>query len=71
MNAKEMREKTPDELNSLLDGWREELFKLNVQARTGQMEQYSRTRDIKRNIARVLTVMRAARGIAQKEIKAS
>lgn len=60
MNAKEMREKTVEELEHLLAAWREELFNLNVQAMTGQMEQYSRVRQIKKDIARALTILREA-----------
>jgi len=52
-----MREKTVEELDHLLATWREELFNLNVQAMTGQMEQYSRVRHIKKDIARALTIL--------------
>jgi large subunit ribosomal protein L29 len=58
VNTKEMREKTVEELDHLLATWREELFNLNVQAMTGQMEQYSRVRHIKKDIARVLTILK-------------
>ncbi len=58
MNAKEMREKTVEELDHLLATWREELFNLNVQAMTGQMEQYSRVRLIRKDIARALTILK-------------
>ncbi|MDD5557559.1 MAG: 50S ribosomal protein L29 [bacterium] len=57
MKAKEMREKDPEELRALVAGWREELFKLGVQSMTGQIEQYSRMREMRRNIARALTVL--------------
>ncbi len=74
MKAKEMREKTAEELRHLLGTWREELFNLNVRAMTGQMEQYSKVREIKRDIARVLTILRAtstAKPVHDKESKAS
>lgn len=58
MKAKEMREKTFEELDHLLSGWREELFKLGIQSMTGQVEQYNRMRDIRKDIARALTVMK-------------
>jgi large subunit ribosomal protein L29 len=61
VKAKEMREKTAEELNHLLTTWREELFNLNVRAMTGQMEQYGRVREIKKDIARVLTIVRGTR----------
>jgi large subunit ribosomal protein L29 len=58
VKTKEMREKTQDELAHLLSGWRAELFSLNVQSMTGQIEQYTRVREIRKNIARALTILR-------------
>ena len=58
----------------LLAGWREELFKLNVQAMSGQMEQYGRVGAMRKDIARVLTVLKgqpATGGAAAKEKQAS
>jgi large subunit ribosomal protein L29 len=55
-----MREKTVEELDHLLATWREELFNHNVRAMTGQMEQYSRVRQIKKDIARALTILSEA-----------
>ena len=74
MKAKEMRGKEPGELMHLLAGWREELFKLNVQAMSGQMEQYSRVGAMRKDIARALTVLKgqpATGGAAAKEKQAS
>ena len=74
MKAKEMRGKTPGEIMQLLAGWREELFKLNVQAMTGQMEQYSRRGALRKDIARALTVLKgqpATGGAAAKEKQVS
>lgn len=74
MKAKELREKAPEEIVHLLAGWREELFKLNVQAMTGQMEQYSRVGALRKDIARALTVLKgqpASGGAAAKEKQAS
>ncbi len=62
MKIKEIRDKTPEELKRLLADTREELFKLNVQSMTGQMEKTGRARQIKKSIARVLTVMEERRG---------
>jgi large subunit ribosomal protein L29 len=74
MKAKEIREKTAEELRHLLATWREELFNLNVKAMTGQMEQYSRVKEIKRNIARALTILggqRTTNPVRDKESTAS
>lgn len=71
MNAKEMREKTVEELDHLLATWREELFNLNVQAMTGQMEQYSRVRRIRKDIARALTILSQAPAAGRTRAKES
>jgi len=71
LKAKEMREKTMEELKNLLSEWRDEIFKLNVQAVTGQTEQYGRRREIRRNIARALTIVKQQAAVGQGEKKAS
>ena len=58
MKAREMRDKTPEELAKLLADWREELFSLSVRSMTGQVEKASHARRLKKDIARALTVMR-------------
>jgi large subunit ribosomal protein L29 len=62
VKAKEMREKTMEELNHLLGQWREEIFTLNTQAVTGQTEQYGRLRKLKKDIARALTILKEHEG---------
>lgn len=57
VKAKEMRDKTPEELNHLLAGWRDELFKIDVRAMTGQTEQCGRLKLLRKDIARALTVL--------------
>lgn len=64
MKAKEIREKTTEELNHLLTQWRGEIFTLNVQAVTGQTGQYGRVRALKKNIARALTILQEQEGVA-------
>ena len=66
MKAKDMRDRRPEELQQLLTAWREELFRLNVQSMTGQLEKSSRARGIKKNIARVLTILREQVGRDEK-----
>jgi len=63
VKAKEIREKTTEELNHLLTQWREEIFALNVQAVSGQTGQYGRLRELKKNIARALTILREQEGV--------
>ena len=56
MTPEEIRQKTPQELETLEQDLREELFKLNLQNATGQLEKNHRLGELKRDIARVLTV---------------
>jgi len=58
MKAKEIREMSSDELQSKLTGLKEELFNLRFQVATGQLDNPMRIRDVRKNIARILTVIR-------------
>ncbi len=57
MKAKELRDRTMDELNRTLGDLEEQLFKLRFQKSTGQIENPLRIREVRKDIARVLTVM--------------
>jgi large subunit ribosomal protein L29 len=65
MKAKEMRtqlrEQSLDELRKRLSDLEEQLFKLRFQKSTGQIEDPTRIRQVRRNIARVLTVINERR----------
>ncbi len=58
MNAKEIREKTVAELNELLAKKKEELFNLRFQDAINQLENPMRISAVKKDIARVKTVLR-------------
>jgi large subunit ribosomal protein L29 len=58
MKAAEIRELTEAELRQKLSGARRELFNLRVQQSSGRLEKPSRVRTLKRDIARILTVIR-------------
>lgn len=58
MKAKEIKDMTPEELRSKLTSLKEELFNLRFQVATGQLDNPMRIRDVRKNIARILTVMR-------------
>ncbi|MEY3072520.1 MAG: hypothetical protein RLZZ353_716 [Actinomycetota bacterium] len=69
MTATELRELPDDELRQRYAEAKEELFNLRFQAVTGQLDDPRRLGRVRRDIARVLTVMRereiaAARGRA-------
>ena len=57
-SAAELRELPDDELAQKLAEEREELFNLRFQIVTGQLDNPRRIKEVKREIARVLTVMR-------------
>ena len=57
MNATELREKTPDQLREELANLKKEAFNLRFQQATGQLENTARMRQVKRDAARVKTVL--------------
>jgi large subunit ribosomal protein L29 len=57
MNATELREKTPDQLRDQLVQLKKEAFNLRFQQATGQLENTARMRVVKRDAARVLTIL--------------
>ena len=69
MNAQELREKTPDQLRDELANLKKESFNLRFQQASGSLENPSRMRDVKRDTARVLTVLneKAAAAAASEE----
>lgn len=58
MKIKELREKTAQELEQKLHSLKEELFNLRYQAKTGRLEKPSQIRNIKRDIARINTIIK-------------
>ena len=56
--ANELRELGTDELVLRLREAKEELFNLRFQAATGQLESHGRLRTVKKDIARIYTVVR-------------
>ncbi|NLC11816.1 MAG: 50S ribosomal protein L29 [Firmicutes bacterium] len=58
MKAKEIRELTKQELNEKINELKEELFNLRFQLATGQLENPMRIRQVRKDIARVKTIMR-------------
>jgi len=64
--AADVRAKTPDELNTLLLDLRKEQFNLRFQRATGQLEGLGRVKQVRREIARVKTIMaEKQRSVAQ------
>ena len=57
MNAKELPDKTPDQLRDELVNLKKESFNLRFQQATGQLENSARLKTVKRDVARVKTVL--------------
>ncbi|KAB2351831.1 50S ribosomal protein L29 [Actinomadura rudentiformis] len=58
LTADDLRTEPEDVLVTKLKEAKEELFNLRFQAATGQLESHGRLRTVKREIARIYTVMR-------------
>jgi large subunit ribosomal protein L29 len=67
MRASGMRDMTGEELKGMEQDLRRELFNLRFQAATGEIENPRRIREVKREIARLLTVAAENAGKAAKE----
>ena len=57
MNASELRDKTPDQLREELTNLKKEGFNLRFQQATGQVENTARMRTVRRDVARVKTIL--------------
>ena len=57
MDATELRDKTPDQLRDELTNLKKESFNLRFQQATGALESTARMRSVRRDIARVKTVL--------------
>jgi large subunit ribosomal protein L29 len=57
MNAQDLRDKTPDQLRDQLVQLKKEAFNLRFQQATGQLENTARMRQVRRDVARVNTIL--------------
>jgi large subunit ribosomal protein L29 len=68
LDATELRDKTPDQLRDQLTQLKKEAFNLRFQQATGQLENTARMRAVKRDVARVKTILNEkAAGAAEAE----
>ena len=65
MNANELREQSADELRDTLHELLKEQFNLRMQQSTGQLARPHNMKAVRRNIARVKTVMNEQRKAAE------
>ncbi|HEY2178778.1 MAG TPA: 50S ribosomal protein L29 [Caulobacteraceae bacterium] len=59
MKIDEVRRLTPDQLTDEMLSLKKEQFNLRFQAATGQLEKTHRVEEVRRDIARIKTVLRA------------
>jgi large subunit ribosomal protein L29 len=57
MKASELRAKSQDELREELAALKKEQFNLRFQAASGQLENTARVREIRRDVARINTIL--------------
>jgi len=62
MNAKELREKSVEELNKELDNLNRQQFTLRMAQATGQLTQNSKIGVVRKSIARVKTLLTEKQG---------
>ena len=62
MKARELRAKSNEELQAELMELRREAFNLRIQKGIGQMSRSSQIRSVRRNVARLKTVLNERRG---------
>jgi large subunit ribosomal protein L29 len=68
MKADEVRAKTADELVDALRALKKEQFNLRFQRATGQLENSSRVRVVRRDIARIKTVLGQRRAAESQKV---
>lgn len=64
MKASDVRAKSDDELKSQLGDLRKEAFNLRFQQASGQLENTARVRQVRRDIARIMTILGERRNAA-------
>ncbi|MEA2559625.1 MAG: large subunit ribosomal protein [Acidobacteriota bacterium] len=62
MKVGEIRDQTVEELHDKEKELADQLFALRLQKVTGQLEKPARIREVRRDLARVMTVLREKRG---------
>jgi large subunit ribosomal protein L29 len=58
LKVSEIKELGREEIERKLDETKEELFNLRFQNATGQLDNYKRIRELKRDVARIKTILR-------------
>ena len=67
LDANELRDKTPDQLRDELANLKKEAFNLRFQQATNQLENTARMRIVRRDVARVKTILNEKAAAAASE----
>ena len=67
MKASEVRRLTPDQREDELASLKKEQFNLRFQRASGQLSNTARVREVRRDIARLITIDRQEKAAAKKE----
>jgi len=59
MKANELKDMTPDQLEDEMVKLKKEQFNLRFQAASGQLENTARIRQVRRDIARIMTIQQS------------
>ena len=70
MKAKDLRDQTEEELRMKEKELYDQLFKLRFQAATAQLEKPAMIRNVRRDLARVKTILRQKEIAAKNEVRA-
>lgn len=65
MKTSELRNLTKDELSQRYNSLKEELFNLRFEAETGKIEKPHRIRQVKKDIAKIKTILREEQNAAR------
>ena len=57
MKVKEIRELTTEQINAKIDEFKEEIFNLRMQQATGNLEKPSRLKELRKDVARMKTIL--------------
>ena len=69
MKIKEIRDLNDEELSTRKRDLKQEAFHLRLQQQSGQLEKPSEIRSIRREVARIETILSERRSLARKETK--
>ncbi len=67
LKVAEIRGLAPDEMEQKVEALKKDLLTLRVELRMGKLEKHDRIRDIKKSIARLLTILRETEQDAKKQ----